>query len=263
METSEIKPLFEDVVVSLDEKMRGFTGDSFRLPKLLIPQRAPDQTPFYPAVSRPIEVENAFDDMSGYDRSISIENRGREIFSFLSELPNLQSSNAKLVEAREDPEKLKEFYMRPEVMHEVRVSELLLDVNRANIMRLWVKMSDENFKIFLDLVKEDKLPKCLTSDQEMKRLLDDSVGSRKAKGGFKSELERPGITVMSSERPRLSSARERLVDLVLNPDNYVKDEGGHVITPELMGPKGYEFDSNMDILSVMNKLREEFPNEEK
>lgn len=249
---------FADIVRDLDRKMRDFAGDSFVLPKLLIPQRAPSQTPLYPTTSNFIEVEQAFNAVTSHDRSASVEDRGKEIFGFLLDLPKLRSSNEELIEARKDPDKLKEFYMKSEVMHEVRLSELLLDTNRANILGLWTKMSDENFQNFLGLVKEGKLPKCLTSDQEMKRLLDDS-----------STLQHPDKPkhvsngVYETERPHLSSARERLVDLMLNPDHYVKDENGHAITPQLGGSKEYEFDPNINILSVMDKLREEFPDKEK
>ena len=259
---------FKDAVGKLDKKMRGFGEDTFELPDLLIPQRAPiGQMPLYPVISDFIEAGNTFDAATlnvenGYNRSASVEDRGREIFSYLAELPQLQPSNKELIEARKDPEKLKEFYMRPEVMHEVRVSELLLDVSRANIMGLWVKMSDENFQNFLGLVKEDKLPKCLTSDQEMKRLLDDSR-SRSSNRAFTTLVKAPGVYVGESVEPRLSSARERLVDLVLDPDSYVKDDSGHVTSSKLGGPKNYEFDQNIKILSVMDRLRQEFPGEEK
>lgn len=253
---------FVDVAKDLDEKLRGLSGDSFTLKDLLIPQQALDQRPFYPAIHNFIIPSNVFNEATDHDRSPLIEERGRAMFGLLSELPELQLSNQELIEARKDPEKLKEFYLKPSVMHEVRLTDFLLDNDRANILRFWVTMSDANFQRFLDLVKKDKLPKCLTSDEEMKRLLDDfnSLQKPKLPAPF---LKGGNVSVFSTERPHLFSARERLVDLVLHPDYYIKDENGHALTPQMGGPKNYEFDPNIDILSIMGKLRAEFPGEEK
>ena len=237
---------FSEVVTDLDDKLWGFSTDQSRLVELLIPQRAPvDRKPMYPTISMPLSVEVALDEIVGIDRDPSVDERGRKIFSIAS---TLGPSAKELEEARKNPVKLKDIYTKPEVMHDIRLLDFLLDTNRANILGLWATMSDENFQKFLDLVSESKLPKCLTSDLEMRRLLNDINIIRESK---------------ATERSRLTSARERLVDLVLNPVYYVKDETGHAITPQIGGSKQYEFDQNINIVSVMDQLRQEFPEEEK
>jgi len=132
--------------------------------------------------------------------------------------------------------------------------DFLVDITRGGA-KLWSSLSDSNFNKFMEIVSSDKIPVCLTSSSEVNRLYhDQSILIDKY-------IESQNTTSHFDEtRPQLSSARERLIDLCLHPSYYVKDDNGHALNPPLGGPKNYEFDPNVDIVSVFEQISKEFSN---
>ncbi len=157
---------------------------------------------------------------------------------------------------RRDPNVLAKLYRDASLIHKLRVADFLLDVKSTNMFGFWANLNDHSFQEFFAMVKVDQLPRSLTSDQEMTRLLTD----RRAQAQFEyPEGEQAGTREATEPRPSFYSARFRLLDLVLSHEEYGRDEMGRIpVINSYGGPPGYLFDSSVDIQSIMSKLGTEF-----
>ncbi len=195
---------------------------------LLIPQRATvDIKPLYPP-SHPWSHDGNYI-LTEAAGDLSITDTMRERMAIMLDVASELLPASQVIERGLD---------RPEAYSGMRIADLLLDYENKNIVKLLVTMSDANFTRFMELVRRDELPKALTSDQEMKRLLDN----------YKRKLE-------SS-----NTARGRFTELCHDLDYYGHDEQGRETVSPMGGPAYAEYNKNVNLPEVIGILNREFSN---
>jgi len=196
-------------------------NDTFK--DLVIPQQAPaDRRPLYPPAhpwidNGDVALQRAVGDIP----TDTMQRRMAIMLDTVSErLPT--------------PQVIQERLDKPEAYSGIRLADFLLEYQNTNIVKLWATMSDANFDQFMNMVRRGELPSALTSDQEMKRLLDHQKGNVKP----------------------YETARGRFAELCHDENIYSHNNDGH----EKGGPSGVhsEFNSKINIAETMEKLRAEF-----
>jgi len=110
----------------------------------------------------------------------------------------LHPTSDEVQEVQMHPEARRQLYIRRDVMQDLRLTSFIMD---QKITKVWLSLSDEQFAYFLDVLDNNLLPACLTSDEEMVRLHADEYR-------FKDNP-----TYLPPNMPSEFSARERFIDI--------------------------------------------------